>query len=119
MAWETRKGSGRYYTRSRRVNGRVVREYGGAGFPGECLELQQHAERLDRQRAQHQNWIAWDACQSATALLGVYCELVEVITRDALEGAGYHRHHRGEWRKRRGKETSASASAPCGNATGA
>mgnify|MGYP001195279299 CR=1 FL=1 len=34
MSWEYRGKQGPYYTRTRKVNGRTVREYIGAGLPG-------------------------------------------------------------------------------------
>jgi hypothetical protein len=33
-----------------------------------------------------------------------YYERVERIVEAVLADAGYHRHHRGEWRKRRGRD---------------
>jgi len=49
MSWEARKGRGRYYTRSRRVGGKVVREYLGGGRIGEILagfDMLKRDERL-------------------------------------------------------------------------
>ena len=49
MSWEARKGRGRYYTRSRRIGGKVVREYLGGGRIGEILagfDMLKRDERL-------------------------------------------------------------------------
>ena len=37
------------------------------------------------------------------AQLDALCELAEAIAHGALLLAGYHRHHRGDWRRRRDK----------------
>jgi len=101
MAWETRNGRGRYYTRSRRVNEHVVREYIGTGPAAEAiaiLDAQERAERLG-------NRAAWQAERERMEVtedrIQRFSEGVTDLTGAVLMGAGYHRHHRGEWRKRR------------------
>jgi len=101
MAWETRRGRGRYYTRSRKVNGRIIREYVGTGFVAELTaqhDAEARAQRLaERERLQHEatRWA------SATAPLMQVSQLLDGLTAAALFAAGYHQHHRGAWRKRR------------------
>jgi len=93
MAWE----KGRYYTRSRKVNDRVVREYLGTG------EAAEQAARLDAS-ARQQREARRAALAELTALdapLDDLAERTELLARAALAAAGYRQHRRGEWRKRR------------------
>jgi hypothetical protein len=104
--WERRERGGLYYTRSRKVNGRVVREYVGGGVLGE-FAARMDAE--DRQRREEQA-AAWreerERLEKLASLVDEYCEDIETITRAALLAAGFRRHNRGEWRKPRDRETS-------------
>ncbi len=106
MGWETRRGQGRYYTRSRKVNGRVVREYVGGGVLGE-LAARMDAE--DRQRREEKA-AAWreerERLEELAGLVDEFCEDVETMARAALLSAGFRRHNRGEWRKPRDRESS-------------
>jgi hypothetical protein len=104
MAWETRNGRGRYYTRSRRVGGRVLREYVGSGLGAELtadLDEDRRASRAERAsewRAERERLEAAD--QDFDAL----CRLADSLMRAELIAAGYHQHARGAWRKRRGTQ---------------
>jgi hypothetical protein len=104
MGWETRERGGRYYTRSRKVGGRVVREYVGAGPLAEAIAALDAAERAERAEAAERLRDARLRAAPAEAALAGFDQAVEVVARAALLGAGYRRHHRGEWRKRRGIE---------------
>lgn len=100
MAWETRSGSGRYYTRSQRVNGRIVREYVGQGPIAEFVHQMDIEERLERDATRK----AFEAVQCRDAerdkQLDSFIELSEAVASGLLILAGYHLHKHGNWRKR-------------------
>ena len=101
MTWERRDRGGWYYTRSRRVGGRVVREYVGTGLGAVLaaeLDAQERAERKAEREALCAEQERWGDMDAAVAQV---CEATDLMARTALVLAGYHQHHRGEWRKRR------------------
>jgi hypothetical protein len=101
MGWESRRGQSRYDTRSRKVNGRIIRKYVGTGQIGELASQQDaeaRAQRLaERERLQHEaaRWA------SATTPLTELSQVVDGLTAATLITAGSHQHHRGARRKRR------------------
>jgi hypothetical protein len=105
MGWEERKRGGHYYTRSRRVDGQVLKEYIGAG---PLAQIAAERDALDR-RQREEEASAWRAeCERLEALeepVEELCEVADLLARATLLAAGYHQHHRGEWRKRRGSKT--------------
>lgn len=104
MAWETRNGRGRYYTRSRKVEGEVAREYVGCGRKGELAAQADEWARAERQAVaallarQEQDWRAADA---GLEQLG---RLSDVLSHAALYAAGFRRQNRGKWRRRRERD---------------
>jgi hypothetical protein len=100
MSWETRPGSAsRYYCRSRKVEGRIIRQYfGKEGSPGAELaaatDALRHAEEKaerDARRACLANWrIGEEPLLDLT-------RLTDLLIAAALYGANYYRHG-GEWR---------------------
>ena len=99
MGWEPR-GNGLYYFRYRKVDGRVVREYVGAGAVAEIAAAADALRRADRRavmearRAEEANW------QAALAPLLELSRVADLMARAALLAGGYHRHAR-TWRKKR------------------
>jgi len=102
MPWESRATSQhRYYTKTLRCDGRVVRKYLGRGpaaqQAAEIDELRRQLreqERVDRlaQAA------AWD--QEVAPLLALN-DVADALMDSALLAAGYHRPDRQAWKKRR------------------
>jgi hypothetical protein len=97
MGWD--KG-GRYYTRSKRVNGRVVREYVGGGAKGEEAARQDALQRQQRQAERAAARAKQAEIEHLDVLFEEYDALLDLMIHAALTAEGY-RLHRGEWRKRR------------------
>src|SRR4051794_36861558 len=100
MGWKVRKGR-RYYYTSHREGGRVTTRYHGGGAVAEAIARIDDAHREER---------AWEArCEreeraresSIDRLVAAFGRGVDAAVAEASEAAGYNRHHRGEWRKRR------------------
>ena len=100
MAWEQRR-NGTYYYRTHKVQGRSVKEYVGTGPFAEiaaerdALARAARAEKAETQRRERA------AIRALDAPLEVFADSLETLTRASLLLAGYHRHHGGDWRKRR------------------
>src|SRR5215217_2321675 len=105
MAWERRKRGGAYYTRSRKVAGQVVREYIGGGVRGEIAARMDAKERQRRK----EEAAAWreerERLEELAGLVDDFCEAIETVARATLLAAGFRQHNRGEWRRRRDRET--------------
>jgi len=99
--WERRERGGSYYTRTRKVGGKVEREYIGGGILG---ELAAQMDALERQQRDEEAALWREEREQLAVLMAPVdelCEAAEVLARAALMSAGYRRHKRGEWRKRR------------------
>ncbi len=105
MAWETRQRGGRYYTRSRKVGGRVVREYIGTGALAELIAAQDTEARAERLAVSVALRAEQERLAPAETALAELDALAELLAHAALVAAGYRRHNRGAWRKRRAYQT--------------
>ncbi len=96
---------GPYYTRSKKVDGRVVREYLGGGTLG-LLAAQADAEARHVREKEAVRWRAEkEDLEALDAPVEELSEAAETLARAVLLASGYRQHKRGEWRKRRGTQT--------------
>ena len=99
MAWEQR-GNRTYYYRSRKIGGRVIKEYIGGGVAGMLAEREDTARRRKRQAADAALRKEQDAIAAATTAHDELSRAADALMTAALVAAGFHRHDRGHWRKR-------------------
>src|SRR5215203_2249945 len=101
MGWEKRERGGPYYTRSKKINGRVVREYVGGGLLGRTAADVDARERQRREEEVEARQTERERLEALDGPVAKLCEITEALSRAALLAGGYHRHNRGEWRKKR------------------
>ena len=99
MGWERQ---GRYYYRSRKVGGRVVRQYIGTGRGAEMVAEMDALEREEREAERAARRAERAELEALEGALDRMCQQAELLARAALVAAGFRQHKRGEWRKKRG-----------------
>jgi hypothetical protein len=106
MGWDLKVRGGRYYYRSRKVNGRVVKEYVGKGPAAELTALLDRRRRQERREARLALLQERAALAHVDLLLREASELTNALAAAALLLSGWH-EHRGSWRRRREQATQA------------
>lgn len=102
MAWEVRKPGGpRYYTRTRKVGGRYVREYIGTGPHAEAAAAADALKRAAREARAQARRADEERLDRADAPLRHLDDALGLLVHVTLTANGYHRHAMGQWRKRR------------------
>jgi hypothetical protein len=89
-----------YYYTAERAGGRVVKRYvppqvAGLAATLDALAREKRAAETAEVRAERDRLAALDAALTSLD------ELADDVAAGAMLAAGYHRHHRGPWRKRR------------------
>jgi hypothetical protein len=104
MAWE-RRSNGLYYYRSHREGRRVRKEYIGSGPTAILIAEMDRTIRADRATWKADQRERRRSIEAADESLAVIDQATDIALSNALIAAGFHRHNRGEWRKRRANET--------------
>jgi hypothetical protein len=99
MAWEQR-GNRSYYYRSRKIEGRVVKEYVGGGLAGMLAQREDDFRRHKRETVRAAFQAEQDTVAATATVHDELCAVADALMTAALVAAGYHRHDRSHWRKR-------------------
>lgn len=100
MGWE-RRGNRSYYYRATKANGRVVKQYVGAGPLAGLVAAQDDEARAERATAAESQRVERNRFAGIDRTVTGIDETIEALLRTCLVVSGYHQHRRGEWRRRR------------------
>jgi hypothetical protein len=106
MPWHTVDGR-RYYYRNVCRHGRSVRLYVGTGRVGELAATEDSVRQVHGEIEARQRRVEEGRLREAVERLLRLCHSIEVVARAPLTAGGYHRHQRGEWRRRHDSKASA------------
>jgi hypothetical protein len=98
-----RRGGGIYYYKKVRVGSRVESRYAGSGLAVFDICRCENAVREESRKAKEVGRKIQTEIDDLTRLVAAISGHVDEILADTLQDAGYHRHKRGEWRKKRKK----------------
>jgi hypothetical protein len=101
MSWESRKRGSKYYTRSRRVDGRVTRTYIGTGPAAELIASLDELKRLEKEEEELHFKEELERFEEAVVFLNGLEEAAKIMTTAHLLAAGAHRY-KGTWRFKHG-----------------
>ncbi len=100
MAWEKR-GNRSYFYRKKKIKGHVVAEYFGPGWLGQAADLHYREKRIfagvKRDKRDRERKVE----TGLDRLVSDFSRQVRDYVAGVLVANGYHRHDRGNWRKRR------------------
>jgi hypothetical protein len=112
MAWENRKGK-LYYTRSRRVRGKVVREYFGRGEAAEKAAAEDEERREATRRAARR---FRERERQDTPLLECIA-ILDALLHHVMTERGYHNPHGTRWYRKRLPRTESRSAANAAHAS--
>jgi hypothetical protein len=94
----------RYYLRSKRVAGRVVHENCGSGKFASLMAYLDLQDRIEREEQREQDRLDREEALALDEADRPVDQLIRKALAEAeaaIEAAGYRRHKRGDWRRRR------------------
>lgn len=101
MGWKWINGH-RYYYKSVREGGRVRSQYFGGGLTAKLIAGMDDIDREDRKADRLEERETRDEERAIDRALDELVADAGKAAAAVLRAAGYHQHHRGEWRKSRG-----------------
>jgi len=100
MSWEQGPRGRKYYTRTRRLGGRCVREYLGGGLEAQAAAAADALRRAERQAQAAARRQEMERLRAVDGLVLELFEAASLVASAALAASGYHKHG-GEWRAKR------------------